>query len=226
MIFHIAGLLTAKQLAEIEAVSRTATFADGMQTAGPFVAEIKRNAEVKDNSEAEARLNALLMAVLQRHHSFQMIAQPRRIGRLIFSRYTEGMYYGDHSDNAVMNPAEPLRTDLAMTVFLSPPGDYEGGELVLDTDMQPQSYKLPAGDAVIYPTFLLHRVNPVTKGERRVAVTWIQSRVRLPQHRQILIDLSQTISFFLEHTKEGKQHPEAVRLDKVYKNLARLWTEL
>ena len=97
---------------------------------------------------------------------------------------------------------------------------------MLDSDVQPERYKLPAGDAVIYPTFVLHRVNPVVKGERYVAVTWIQSMVRSPQHRQVLLDIARVLDYFIKNTNEGIQHPEAIKLDKVYKNLVRMWAEL
>ena len=97
---------------------------------------------------------------------------------------------------------------------------------MLDSDVQPEHYKLPAGDAVIYPTFVLHRVNPVVKGERYVAVTWIQSMVRSPQHRQVLLDIARVLDYFIKNTNEGIHHPEAIKLDKVYKNLVRMWAEL
>lgn len=224
-MIRLPNLLLAEDLARIREITDSAGFVDGMQTGRGYVESIKRNNEVRMGSEGQDALDRLVRGRLEASNDFRLIAMPKRIGNIIFSAYTEGMHFGDHSDNALMGTADPFRSDLAMTVFLNNPPDYEGGELVLDTDMQPIPIKLPAGDAVIYPTFSLHRVNPVRRGERRVAVTWIQSTIRLPQHRQILLDLARSLDFFIRNTKEGIQHPEAIRLDKVYKNLTRLWAE-
>ena len=175
------------------------------------------------------RIDATIQAALKANADFQIIAVPYRIATVTVSSYVPGLFYGDHADNAVMGRGGPdlLRSDLSMTVFLSDPADYDGGELLLDTDLRPSSWKLPAGDAVIYPSFSLHRVDPVRRGERRVAVTWIQSHIRSPQHRQILIDLAQVLSWMIKSNPGGRahEHPEFRRLDKIRSNLTRLWAE-
>ena len=68
-----------------------------------------------------------------------------------------------------------LRCDIAVTVSLSERSSYEGGELVIDVAGVPQRWKGDAGDCILYPADTLHRVEAVTKGERVVAVFWIQS---------------------------------------------------
>lgn len=227
MIIHLPEILSAEELGEIRQLLGDADFVDGAQTARAYVQPRKNNMEVRIGSADQKKLHGIVMSALQRNNDFRLIAIPRRVANFIFSRYTEGMSYGEHSDNAVMGPQEnPFRSDLAMTIFLSDPDEYEGGELVLNTDVRPETYKLPAGDCVIYPTFVLHRVDPVTKGMRRVAVTWIQSMVRSPQKRQLLFDIAMILDFFIKNTEEGIQHREAIRLDKVYKNLTRMWAEL
>jgi PKHD-type hydroxylase len=152
------------------------------------------------------------------------------VAPFILSSYTPGLFYGDHTDNAIMGRQgdKPLRSDLSVTVFLSDQADYDGGELIIDSDLRPTSWKLPAGDAVIYPSFSLHRVDPVRRGERRVSVSWIQSQIRLPQQRQALIDIAQVLSWMLKTLPGGRahEHAEFRRLDKVRANLSRLWTEL
>ena len=141
------------------------------------------------------------------------------------ARYGEGMEYGDHTDNPLMDQGR--RSDMSITIFLNDPSEYEGGELMLNTDISPQAIKLPAGDAVVYPTFMLHRVDKVRKGQRLVAVTWIESLIRDANQRQILLDLAQTLTFFMKSLPEGQgyQHMEYVRLNKVYQNLLRMWAE-
>ena len=119
-----------------------------------------------------------------------------------------------------------MRSDMSMTIFLNDPKEYDGGELVMNTDIRPERYKLPPGHAVIYPTYFLHRVAPVTRGTRLAVVGWIQSMVRDPFQRQILIDLALSLNYFLQNTKEKFAHPEYIRLDKVYNNLKRQWVEM
>lgn len=81
-----------------------------------------------------------------------------------------------------------IRTDLAMTIFLSDPTAYEGGELVIQTSFGPVPLKPAKGDAILYPCQFLHCVNEVKKGERLAAVTWVQSNIQLTEQRQILLN--------------------------------------
>lgn len=227
MIFVLQNVLDAKALNRLGALLRNAKFVDGMQTAGSAVAHAKRNTEVVRDSEAHTKCDAIIKEALRGNNDFQLVAQPHRMARFLFSRYTKGMEYGDHSDMALMGDRR-FRSDIAMTIFINDPGDYDGGELVMNTDIRPEPYKLPAGHAVVYPAMVLHRVNPVTRGERLVGITWVQSRVRDPQQRQILVDLALALSHFIDNNSPGQAytHPEYIRLDKVYNNLVRMWAEV
>lgn len=227
MIFVLPNVLDAKALNRLGALLRNAKFVDGMQTAGGAVAHAKRNTEVVRDSEAHTKCDAIIKEALRGNNDFHIVAQPHRLARFLFSRYTRGMEYGDHSDNALMGDRR-FRSDIAMTIFINDPGDYDGGELVMNTDIRPEPYKLPAGHAVVYPAMVLHRVNPVTRGERLVGITWVQSRVRDPQQRQILVDLGFTLSHFIDNNSPGQAytHPEYIRLNKVYNNLVRMWAEV
>ena len=68
------------------------------------------------------------------------------------------------------------RRKLAMTVQLSASDDYEGGEFEIWNGEKFQEVPRQKGDIVIFPTFLLHRVKPVTKGERKCLVFWTGGR--------------------------------------------------
>ena len=146
----------------------------------------------------------------------------------VAGRYEPGMAYGDHVDNAIMGRfgPKPMRTDVSFTIFLSDPGEYEGGELVIDSDISPTAFKLPPGHAVIYPTHYLHRVNPVTRGVRQVVVGWVQSLIREPERRQVLLDLQQAMGQLQSTLPGGPNHPAFVRLHKIYINLQRMWSEV
>lgn len=115
-----------------------------------------------------------------------------------------------------------MRADIAVTVFLNQPADYDGGELIIETTAGEQGYKLGAGQVILYPANTLHRVAPVTRGERRVAVTWIQSLVRSAEQRNVLFDLDTTRRQLFETA--GKS-PQFDRLARVYSNLLRMWAD-
>jgi PKHD-type hydroxylase len=204
------------------------TFVDGVQTAGSTNNKRKKNEEIQSSSKLRKELSAELRKALQTSNDFRLIAQPNYIGDMLLSRYRHGMFYGDHVDNSIMGIASgtPWRSDLSFTLFLSDPDSYDGGELVLNTDTRPEAIKLPIGHMVIYSTLVLHRVNPVTRGERRAAVGWVQSFVRDPNQRQILLDIAQTLGFLQDQLTQGTEHSEAIRLQKAYANLSRMWSEM
>jgi PKHD-type hydroxylase len=134
------------------------------------------------------------------------------------------MTYGDHVDDPIMGSASPrFRSDVSMTVFLTPPEAYDGGELTIRTAFGEHQVKLPAGDAVVYPSSSLHRVAEVTRGERVVALTWIQSYVRDPSRRELLYELNRAREILLRQAPEA-EHTGLV--DRSYANLLRMWGEL
>ncbi len=95
-----------------------------------------------------------------------------------------------------------LRTDVSFTLFLAEPHEYEGGELVIETSDGEEGIKLPAGHLFLYPSTSLHRVEPVTQGERIVAVGWARSFIRDAGKREMLFDLDATRRTLFE--REGK----------------------
>jgi PKHD-type hydroxylase len=137
----------------------------------------------------------------------------------MISRYAQGASYGSHTDDALMGG---LRSDVSFTVFLNAPADYEGGELVLERPDGEQSFKLESGDAVVYPSTSLHRVNPVERGTRLVAVGWVQSLVRRADQRELLFDLDTARRSLF--AREGK-NAEFDLLSKCLSNLLRDWAE-
>ena len=152
---------------------------------------------------------------------FAAAVLPRRFAPPLFARYVPGMEFGTHMDNPLMGP-DHLRSDVSVTIFLSEPEDYDGGELVMETTGGEAAYKLPAGSAVTYPTTMLHRVEPVTRGTREVAVTWAQSLVRRADQREILFDLERVGRTIFE--RDGKSE-EFDLINKSTANLRRMWVD-
>ena len=124
--------------------------------------------------------------------------------------------------DAVMGGGDPVRTDIAVTVFLSEPDDYDGGELMMASPFGETSVKLPRGDAVMYPANTIHRVAPVTRGERLAAVTWVQSQVRDAGRREILWDMYQVARAMHRRAPDSNETTLAF---KSYSNVLRLWAE-
>lgn len=224
MLLTIPELLNPAQLEKVREILAGAEFVDGRLTAGFAAARVKRNLELKQDPERLQRLIRIVMASLAHNERFRFGALPHRVADPIVARYEPGMTYGDHVDDPIMGSTGPrFRTDVSMTIFLNPPESYEGGELVVRTPFGDQQVKLPAGDAVVYPSSSLHRVAPVTRGERLVALTWIQSYVRDAARRELLYELNLAREALL---KEQPGTATTGYLDRSYANLVRMWAEV
>jgi len=224
MLLTIPGLLNQAQLEKIHQVLAAAAFVDGKLTAGFAAARVKDNLEMQADPERTKLLIRIIMSSLGHNETFRFGALPHRVADPIFARYEPGMTYGDHVDDPIMGSSGPrFRTDVSMTVFLNAPETYDGGELVIRTSFGEKRMKLAAGDAVVYPSSSLHQVAPVTRGERLVALTWIQSYVRDPAQRELLYELN------LAREKMLKEAPGAETtgyVDRSYANLLRMWADL
>jgi PKHD-type hydroxylase len=80
-----------------------------------------------------------------------------------------------------------------VTLFLSEPDEYDGGELVVEDLYGSHEIKLAAGDLVLYPASSLHLVVPVTRGMRVASFFWLQSMVRDVHARSLIFDLDTSI---------------------------------
>ncbi len=224
MIVEIDQVLTAEQLASLHALLSQAKFVDGKLTAGPFAQAVKHNQQLDGTSEIAKTIRESLEEAIQGNALFRSLALPKVIRPCLISRYGPGMAYGWHVDNALMGPGQALqRSDLSLTLFLTDPEAYGGGELVLDTDEGERFLKLAAGAMVIYPSTYLHRVAEVTTGQRLAAVTWVQSLVRNGDQRQLLFELDTVRRSLFE--KYGKTE-EFDLLSKTHANLLRQWAEV
>jgi PKHD-type hydroxylase len=226
MLLHIPNVLNRNDLNMVHAMLEKARFVDGKLSAGMAAKQVKNNQEVsRDDAQILQQLNNIVMGKLVRHPTYLNGALPLRIATPFYARYGQGMTYGDHVDDPIMGPGpgQQYRSDLSITVFLNPPEAYQGGELVVRTDFGDRTVKLPAGDAVMYPSSSIHHVAEVSSGERIVAVTWLQSMVREPQKRELLYELSQAREKLL---KAAPESPETKQVDRSYVNLIRMWSEI
>lgn len=219
MQLAIQDVLSPADLAEIAAAWAAVRFVDGAATAGWNARTVKHNEQAAAGDPAAASILGRVRERMQAHPLVTLAARPRHWSPLLLSRYGVGMAYGSHVDNAVMGE---IRTDIAFTMFLEPPERFGGGELVIESTAGEQAIKLPAGAVFLYPADTLHRVAPVTAGERRVVVGWVQSRIRNPQQRELLFDLDTARRQMFE------AHGKTAAFDLVSKsatNLLRQWAE-
>ena len=223
MLVHVPAVLDQSQLAMVWELLSGARYEDGKASAGLAAKCVKHNQELAVSDERMSALNRIVMGRLVSNPTYLNAALPHRVAAPFYAGYAPGMSYGDHVDDPVMGSGERYRSDISITVFLSPLDSYDGGELVIQTAFGERRVKLPAGDAILYPSSSVHHVAEVTRGERLVAVTWVQSLVRDPARRELLYDLS------LARDKLLENHPEADetrRVHSAYVNLVRMWAEL
>lgn len=223
MIFLIDKVLTSEELEKIHLTLQDAEFIDGKLTAGTHAKEVKENYQLKGNSDAAKEVKTIVYQALKRNSLFQATVRPKTIRPPLFSRYEAGMFYGTHTDNALMGDDVLTRSDVSLTLFLSDPDTYSGGELVIDTSLGEQSFKLAAGSMIVYPSTFLHRVSEVKAGVRLAAVTWIQSLVRDASEREMLFELDTVRRAIFE--KYGKT-VEFDLLCKLHANLLQKWVEV
>lgn len=225
MLLTIAEVLAPAVLRDTRAVLDNLAWHDGGNTAGARARLTKKNEQANLKSGKGAKLHDMLMTAISAHPLIKAAARPKRISRLIVSKTVESGGYGFHTDNAIMGTGSTrMRSDLSFTLFLSEPGDYEGGELTIDLPGAVQTLKPPAGDLVLYPSTSIHKVAPVTRGTRLACVGWIESIIRDAAHRELLLDLEN-----LRTELRGKLPPqsaELLTLDKSISNLLRMWAEL
>jgi PKHD-type hydroxylase len=226
MLVRIPQVLAADQAARFRAQLDAATWVDGNVTSGHQSAQAKRNEQLPEDCPAAREAGAAIVAALERNALFMSAALPKRVFPPLFNRYRGGMEFGSHVDGAIRVHAPTgtrIRTDLSATLFLTPPEDYDGGELLVEDTYGVQSVKLPAGDLVLYPATGLHRVTPVTRGARVSSFFWLQSMVADDARRTLLFDLDMAI---VRLTREAPGNPAVVSLTACYHNLLRMWAEV
>ncbi|MGB5708011.1 MAG: Fe2+-dependent dioxygenase [Arenicellales bacterium] len=221
MLIIVPSVLNQEQLGASRQLLSEGTFIDGRLSAGEQARRHKNNQEFSADDKQTSALNNLVMGALISHPVYLNAGLPRRIAAPYYCRYLSGMAYGSHIDDPIMGQGDRYRCDIAITVFLNGPDEYQGGELEIETEFGSKRVKLEAGDAVMYPASSRHSVNEVASGERLVAVTWMQSLVRESDKRSLLYQL------YLAKESLRKSDPDAEvthRVDQSYVNLVRMWS--
>jgi PKHD-type hydroxylase len=226
MLLKIPQILDTTGVARARQLLAAAPWADGRTTAGRQAAQVKNNEQLQPGSEPHRELQALVLQALEKHPHFFSATLPKRVLPPLFNRYAGAANaYGSHVDQAVRylpGGVQRVRTDISCTLFLSDPASYDGGELVIEHSFSEQRVKLAAGDLVVYPGTSVHRVEPVTRGERLASFFWIESMVRADEQRRLLYEMDMGL---MKLRGELGETPELVQLTGTYHNLLRMWAD-
>jgi len=230
MLVQIPQLLSAGQVAHIRGELAATNWVDGKVTAGAQSAQSKNNLQVPEDAPAARALGEIVLGALGRNERFMSASLALKVFPPLFNRYDRGMDFGAHIDNAIrfvkpsLGTAAPIRvrTDLSATVFLTDPGDYEGGELVVEDTFGSHPVKLAAGDLVLYSATSRHHVTPVTRGSRWSSFFWVQSMVRDEAARTMLFELDTAIQGLRRQIGDSE---DVVSLTGLYHNLLRRWAD-
>ncbi len=229
MLVCVPDVLSKAEVADFRRIMDAADWEDGRSTAGAQSALVKKNEQLPPDSEVARKLGQRVLSALTASPLFISAAIPLHIFPPLFNRYAsaDGHHFGIHVDNAVRGDRLTglrIRTDLSVTLFLSEPEDYDGGELIIEDLYGSHEIKLPAGHLVVYPASSLHMVTPVTRGTRVASFFWLQSMVRDAHARSLIFDLDTAIQALVGRL--GRDDPETVKLTGIYHNLIRYWAEV
>lgn len=226
MLIEIPALFSASEVDATVATLVDQPWVDGKVTAGQRSAMAKNNRQLTEDSPMALRIGEQILARLSDNALFMSAALPKRIYPPLFNRYSGGEAFDWHIDNAIRGikgVRERVRTDISATLFLADPASYDGGELVIRDTFGEHAVKLPAGHLLIYPGSSLHKINPVTRGERIASFFWIESLVREDSQRQLLLDMDVAIQTL---TAQDADHHALLQLSGAYHNLLRRWSDV
>lgn len=219
MFLKIKNLLTAPEIERLVALAGTLHFVDGRVSNPANTSKQNLQADTADPGYAESV--QIVGNAFGRSREFMSFALPKRVAPPLLCRYEPGMKYGAHADAAIIQlPNSRVRSDLSCTVFIGEPAAYEGGELAIVAGNQTLAFKGAPGEAIVYPSTLLHEVVPVRSGRRLVSITFIESMITDQHQRMQVYELNEIAA--LEGAR--MEWENRVRLDVVRQNLMRMWS--
>ena len=227
MLICIPDVLSKADVADFRRIMAAEPWEDGRSTAGAQSAEVKQNEQLPPDGDTSRALGKRVVVALTANPLFISAAVPLQIFPPLFNRYTPGQFFGEHVDNCIRGDhltGMRIRTDLSVTLFLSEPDEYDGGELVIDDHYGSHRVKLPAGHCVLYPSTSLHMVTPVTRGARVSSFFWLQSVIKDDHARRLTFDMDLALQELV--SRLGRNDPEVRKLTNIYHNLIRYWAEM
>jgi PKHD-type hydroxylase len=122
----------------------------------------------RDNSWVFQKISALASAANKHMYNFDICGMYECLQYTVYNGDEKGFYcaHVDHGKNF-------YKRKLSIVIQLTDPAEYEGGDLLTITSDSPNVVPKGLGMAVIFPSWMLHEVTPVTSGTRRSLVCWI-----------------------------------------------------
>lgn len=220
MMLSIPNILTPQQTIEILRSLKDAgpsVWKDGASSAYGAAERAKNNQQCDPEHPIVQGILEKARAALLKNGAFVAAVQPEKFSRMLINSYGPGMSYGNHLDASYIRDQ---RTDVSITLFLTPPTEYSGGDLVLASHFCEMSVKGEQGSVFLYPSTHLHRVEEVSAGNRIAIVGWVKSRIKHPHQREILFDLEQSASDLAD---DSSQRANYMRLLGIKNRLLREW---
>ena len=227
MLIRIPDVLSKDDVADFRRIMAAEQWEDGRSTAGAQSAEVKKNEQLPPDGKTSRQLGERILRALAGNTPFVSAAVPLHIFPPLFNRYVPGQFFGEHVDNCIRGDRLTglrIRTDLSVTLYLSEPEEYDGGELVVEDYYGSHRVKLPAGHLVLYPSTSLHLVTPVTRGARISSFFWVQSMIKDPLARRMTFDMDNAIQALVPRL--GRNDAEVRKLTNIYHNIIRYWADL
>ena len=227
MMLKIEGVLDATGVERVRAIIDRGRWVDGNETSGHQSRLAKNNRQLAQGSQEAADAGRLVLDAIGSTPEFVAAALPLKVFPPLFNAYSGGEAFGTHVDNSVRQLRGSdfrIRSDLSCTLFLEPPENYDGGELVVEDLFGEHRVKLNAGDMVLYPASSLHQVTPVTRGTRTASFFWLQSMVRDHAEREQLFRLDRSIQTL--SAERGGEDALVKELTNLYHNLIRRWADV
>ena len=177
MDFLTSELLGVEETLQLrsELTNRESIWLDGRLTAGEHASLVKQNCQLDPTSPLARSIAEIVEQKIIASPLLKSFALIRKVHSFLISRSEVGDGYGWHVDNPFSKFG---RRDISFTLFLSDLADYEGGELSFQLLQDSKEVRLPAGHIILYPSSLLHCVQPVVSGARLVCVGWVESYVQ------------------------------------------------
>lgn len=167
----VDDVFTSKELDEIVRLGDALVQIDDNASLGrPDYHRLCKLAGIKKSADTEWLYDRLAQVAADLNAQFFQFDVFGFVEHFQYAVYEEGGHFAWHIDK---HPSIKSPRKLSLTLQLSDEADYEGGVLEFRTDMTPRQASMKRGSVNIFPSWLSHRVTPVTKGIRKSLVVWI-----------------------------------------------------
>jgi PKHD-type hydroxylase len=167
------GAFTEQELNILQEMAKASTTAGQIGGIGEVNNNLRRSEVTWLSNKKKTRwvfekLNHAISSLNAQYFQFDLTGFGEPIQLTNYKESNEG-FYSWHQDFGRAGQSRKL----SVTLQLTDPSEYEGGNLQLLTGSEPLTIKKQRGLIIVFPSWTVHQVTPVTKGSRQSLVTWI-----------------------------------------------------